>query len=162
MDLACEEQLQAVERRISSLNASADIVRTHRSQVALDRLLGRGGFGASPSSQPLDHGAIQGHPSQHAAHADAHKAPQTARADVHEESHTHQAGVGTVCLRVAGAVSLARCAPVGGGGGGVVCVKWDSELQGLWAEACRGGVVLLRLWAEACRGEVVLLRPAWY
>ena len=82
MDLAAsEEELQGVEAAIQALNGSAEIIRTQRCKVPLDSLLGRGCF--SPSARVSDAGGAHG-------------------------GHVHDAGVGSVCLRLAEPVCLDR------------------------------------------------------
>lgn len=96
-----EQELLTVERRIGSLNASADVVRTKRCQVPLQQLLGRGGFAASRHTANATHSTT-------AAAATAATDRNETAATASDHSHTHDTDIRTVCLRTTEPIDLTR------------------------------------------------------
>ncbi|KAK9813905.1 hypothetical protein WJX73_004240 [Symbiochloris irregularis] len=98
IDLMPEEELTKLEQRISGLNAGADIIRTQRCSVPLDKLLGRGCFNSSQwqgLGEALD-GAAQSEAQGAAGEADI------------DRLHLHDSHVGTVCLQAPEPVDLTK------------------------------------------------------
>ncbi len=109
VDLAgSEEELQAIERSITAINATAHVIPTQRCKVPLERLLGRGGFVPSDHLPELGRVSARGDVHEH-EHGTTTASDRPAQGP--PEGHAHDAGIGTMSLRATQAVSLTRQAP---------------------------------------------------
>ena len=102
IDLADESELQAIEARLRRLNPLAPIHRARRADVALDLVLGRGGFDLERivSLEPdfLAAAAVAAGPA-HGEPGHVHDADcGHAALHDHEHDHEHDAGIGSVSL----------------------------------------------------------------
>ncbi len=105
-DLATEGELQAVEGLLRRLNPLAPIQRALRSGVALDTVLGRGGFDLDrivmrePAFLQPAHGAPGHVHDEHCGHGHDHAA--------HSGDHVHDSGIASVSLSADQPMDAAR------------------------------------------------------
>ena len=96
-ELVTEDELRGIEARLRKINPLAPIHRAQRSNVALDKVLGRGGFDIDrivtlePDFLNPAHGEA-GHVHDNHCEDDHHNH------DHHDHDHEHDAGIGSIAL----------------------------------------------------------------